>query len=105
MDIALSPDAKQQAGRSVWSADVGLAAALVTEVQFDMTSPTEFIRSVIVSSSEDGKDWGAFANAEIYRYRRGDAEVEQLSVTFLATAYRSMRHSNEVFASGNCEWE
>src|SRR5580704_17985145 len=34
-----------------------------------------------MSASEDGKDWGAFTSAEIYRYRRGDAELEKLSLT------------------------
>ncbi|MGA7223876.1 MAG: DUF3999 family protein [Candidatus Acidiferrales bacterium] len=80
MDIALSPDAKQQAGRSVWSADVGPAAALVSEVVFDATSPAEFIRSVNVSSSADGKDWFGVCGGEIYRYRREEAQLEQLSV-------------------------
>jgi hypothetical protein len=78
--ITLSADANQPAGRSVWIAQVGAAAALVTEVRFDVTAPAEFIRTVNMSSSEDGKDWGAFTSAEIYRYRRGDAELEKLSV-------------------------
>ncbi|MGC1629675.1 MAG: DUF3999 family protein [Candidatus Acidiferrales bacterium] len=80
MEIALAPDAKQQAGRSVWSADVGPAAALVSEVLFDVTSPAEFIRSVNVSSSADGKDWFGVCGGEIYRYRREEAQLEQLSV-------------------------
>ncbi len=81
MNVRLSPEANQPARSSVWSAEVGTAATLVTEVRFDATSPAEFIRSVNVSSSEDGKDWGAFTSAEIYRYRRGDAELEKLSLT------------------------
>ena len=80
MDIALSPDANQPAGRSVWSADVGPAATLVSEVLFDVTSPAEFIRSVNVSSSANGKDWFGVCGGEIYRYRREDAQLEQLSV-------------------------
>jgi hypothetical protein len=78
--IPLSADANQPVGRSVWIAQVDAAAALVTEVRFDVTAPAEFIRTVNMSSSEDGKDWGAFRSAEIYRYRRGDAELEKLSV-------------------------
>jgi Protein of unknown function (DUF3999) len=88
-NVPLSPEANQPAGSSGWIADVGVAAALVTEVRFDVAAPAEFIRTVNMSSSEDGKDWGAFTSAEIYRYRRGDAEVQKLSVTFLVTAYRS----------------
>jgi hypothetical protein len=81
MNVPLSPEANHPAGSSVWSAEAGAAAILVREVRLDATSPAEFIRSVNVSSSEDGKHWGAFASAEIYRYRRGDAELEKLSVT------------------------
>jgi hypothetical protein len=80
--ITLSAEGNQPVGRSVWSAEVGAAAPLLTEVRFDVTAPEEFIRTVNMSSSEDGKDWGAFSSAEIYRYRRGgDAELEKLSVT------------------------
>jgi hypothetical protein len=79
--ITLSAEANQEVGRSVWSAQVGAAAPLLTEVRFDVTAPEEFIRTVNMSASEDGKDWGAFTSAEIYRYRRGDAEMEKLSVT------------------------
>jgi hypothetical protein len=80
--ITLSPEANQPPGSSVWVTEVGAAAALVTEVRFDVTAPAEFIRTVNISSSEAGKDWGAFTSAEIYRYRRGDAEVEKVSATF-----------------------
>ncbi|MGA7917370.1 MAG: DUF3999 family protein [Candidatus Acidiferrales bacterium] len=82
MGITLSPDANPAEGRSVWSADVGATAALATEVRFAVESPAEFIRSVNVSSSADGKDWETFDSAEIYRYRRGDAQLEKLSVAF-----------------------
>jgi Protein of unknown function (DUF3999) len=79
--IPLSAEGNQPMGHSVWSAEVGAAAPLLTEVRFDVTAPEEFIRTVNTSSSDDGKDWGAFTNAEIYRYRRGDAQMEKLSVT------------------------
>lgn len=82
MEIVLSPEANPPAGRSVWTADVGAAGALATEVRFEVVSPAEFIRSVNVSTSSDGKDWQTFSTAEIYRYRRGDAELEKLSVAF-----------------------
>ena len=80
MEIILSPDAKQPAGSSVWSADVGASAELGMEVRFEVTSPAEFIRSVKISVSGDGKDWFGVGGGEIYRYRRGDAQLEQLSV-------------------------
>ena len=80
MEIILSPDVKQPAGSSVWSADVGASAELGMEVRFEVTSPAEFIRSVKISESGDGKDWFGVGGGEIYRYRRGDAQLEQLSV-------------------------
>lgn len=80
MNVPLSPEANQPAGSSVWIAEVGAALPVLTEVRFDVTAPEEFIRTVNMSSSEDGKDWGAIKSAEIYRYRRGDAEMEKLSV-------------------------
>jgi hypothetical protein len=82
MDMALSPDANQQTGRSAWTAELGAAAPLATEVRFAAESPAEFIRSVNVSTSTDGKDWDTFGSAEIYRYRREDAALEKLSVAF-----------------------
>jgi hypothetical protein len=81
MEITLSPDAKQPAGSSVWGADVGAAAELGMEARFEVTSPAEFIRTVRISVSGDGKEWFGIGGGEIYRYRRGDAQLEQLSVT------------------------
>jgi len=81
LEIILSPDVKQVAGSSVWRADVGAAAELGTEVRFAVTSPAEFIRSVRISVSGDDKDWFGSGGGEIYRYRRGDAQLEELSVT------------------------
>lgn len=80
MEIILSPDAKQPAGSTIWSADVGAAAELGVEVRFEVTTPTEFIRTVRISASGDGKEWFGICGGEIYRYRRGDAQLEQLSV-------------------------
>lgn len=80
--IEISPQTIQGADRSVWNADLGAAGALITEVRFDVTAPAEFIRSVDVSSSPNGKDWVNFDAGEIYRYRRGDSQQEQLSVSF-----------------------
>jgi Protein of unknown function (DUF3999) len=80
--IEISPQTVPGADRSVWSADLGAAGALITEVRFDVTAPAEFIRSVNLSSSPDGKDWVNFDAGEIYRYRRGDSQQEQLSISF-----------------------
>ncbi|MFZ3217228.1 MAG: DUF3999 family protein [Candidatus Acidiferrales bacterium] len=80
METALVADAKQPAGRSAWSAEVGPAVMLVTEVKFEVSAPPEFIRSVEIASSANGKDGEIFHNGEIYRYRQGDAEQEQLAV-------------------------
>ena len=80
LEIVLSPDAKQPAGSTLWSADMGAAAELGMEVRFEVTSPAEFIRSVKISVSGDGKEWFGIGGGEIYCYRRGDAQLEQLSV-------------------------
>jgi hypothetical protein len=80
LGIALSADANSTPGRSSWSAELGAALPLVTEVGFDVTAPPEFSRSVDVSLSADGKDWLYPQSAEIYRYRQGDAQQEQLTM-------------------------
>jgi hypothetical protein len=80
LEITLSPDAKQHVGSSIWHADVGAAAALGLEVRFEVTAPAEFIRTVRISGSGDDKEWFAIGGGEIFRYRRGDAQLEQLSV-------------------------
>ena len=85
---ALLAGAKQPAGRSVWSAELGDVAPLVTEVRFEVSAPTEFIRSVDISSSLDGKDWDLLQSAEIYRYPRGEARQEQLAVAVNASSGR-----------------
>jgi hypothetical protein len=81
METATAADAKQPAGSNVWSAELGAATMLVSEVRFDVSAPPEFIRSVQISASANGKDWWSLRNAEIYRYRQADAQQEQLAVT------------------------
>jgi hypothetical protein len=80
LEIILSPEATQPAGSSLWRADVGAAAELGLEVRFDVTAPAEFIRTVRISVSGDDKEWISIGGGEIYRYRRDDAQLEQLSV-------------------------
>jgi hypothetical protein len=89
LQLGLIADAKQPAGRSVWSAELGDVAPLVTEVRFDVSAPAEFIRSVDISSSVDRKDWDPLQSAEIYRYARGDAQQEQLAVAIDTSRGRS----------------
>jgi Protein of unknown function (DUF3999) len=100
LEMALIADAKQPPGRSVWRAELGAAAPLVTEVRFDVSAPPEFIRSVEISSSADGKDWGAQRNAEIYRYRQSDAQQQELTV-MIANAWAQCRFLRVEIVNGN----
>jgi hypothetical protein len=85
----MTADGKQPAGRSVWSAELGDVAPLLTEVRFEVSAPTEFIRSVEIWSSVQGKDWDLLQSAEIYRYRQGEAQQEQLVVALTSSRGRS----------------
>jgi hypothetical protein len=100
LELAMVADAKQPAGRSVWSAELGAAMLLVTEVRFDVSAPPEFIRSVDISSSVDGKAWWSLRNAEIYRYQQGDARQEQLAVTVFNGSAQS-RYLRVEIVNGN----
>jgi hypothetical protein len=99
-DSALSLAPNQDGNRTIWSADLGAAGSLVREVRFDVTAPAEFIRSVDVSSSPDGKDWNTLRAAEIYRYRRENAEQEQLSVA-LPKGFPGSRYIRVKILNGN----
>jgi uncharacterized protein DUF3999 len=100
LEMALVADAKQPSGRSVWSAELGAAMPLVTEVRFNVEAPPEFIRSVDISSSADGKDWGSLRNAEIYRYRRADAQQQELTV-MISDAWEQSRFLRVEIVNGN----
>jgi hypothetical protein len=100
LEIAMIAEAKQAAGRSVWSAELGAAVPLVTEVRFDVNAPPEFIRSVDISSSADGKDWGNGRNVEIYRYRRDGAQLEELAVT-VSNGWAQLRFLRVEIVNGN----
>jgi hypothetical protein len=101
LEMGMVADAKQPAGRGVWSADAGAAAIWVKEVRWDVASPAEFIRSVNVSLSADGKDWSVFSTAEIYRYRRGDGELEALSVQLPYIGETQARYLRVEVLNGN----
>ena len=100
LEMAMVADAKQPSGRSVWSAELGAAMPLVTEVRFDVDAPPEFIRSVDISSSADGKEWGILRNAEIYRYRRADAQQQELTV-MISNALEQSRFLRVEIVNGN----
>jgi hypothetical protein len=99
-EIGMIGEGKQPAGRSVWSAELGAAVPLVTEVRFDVNAPPEFIRSVNISSSADGKDWNPLQRAEIYRYPRGEAQQEQLAV-MVSTRWGRSRYLRVEIVNGN----
>ena len=100
LEMALIADVKQPAGRSVWSAELGGVVPLVTEMRFDVSAPLEFIRSVDISSSADGKDWNSLRSAEIYRYRQSDAQQEHLAVA-VSTSWGRSRYLRVEIVNGN----
>jgi len=100
MEVAMVADSKQPAGRSVWTADLGATVPLVTETRFDVSAPPEFIRSVEVSSSADGKDWDGVHNWEIYRYQNGDAQQQQLTV-MVSGGWAQPRYLRVEIVNGN----
>jgi hypothetical protein len=100
LEMALIADVKQPAGRSVWSAELGGVVPLVTEMRFDVSAPLEFIRSVDISSSADGKDWNSLRSAEIYRYRQSDAQQEHLLVA-VSTSWGRSRYLRVEIVNGN----
>jgi Protein of unknown function (DUF3999) len=100
LEVAMVADAKQPVGRSVWSAGLGAVVPLVTDVRFEVGAPPEFIRSVDISSSAGGKDWNSLKSAEIYRYRRGDTQQEQLAVA-VSTSWGLSRYLRVEILNGN----
>jgi hypothetical protein len=72
-----APSAPQ---RSAWIADRSAAGMPVSEVRFEVAPPAEFIRTVEIFASDDGKKWLRFAQGEIYRYYQEKVSQEQLRV-------------------------
>jgi len=66
--------------RSAWIADRSAAGMPVSEVRFEVAPPAEFIRTVEILASDDGKKWLRFAQGEIYRYYQEKVSEEQLLV-------------------------
>ena len=81
LEATFTPSAPSSAGRSAWTADFVGPRMPPSELWFDVAAPEEFIRSVEIASSSDGKEWETFAQGEIYRYRQAEAAQEQLSVS------------------------
>ena len=77
--VQIRPDAHRAHRRSTWDADLGGTGPSVTEVIFDVP-PMEFIRSVNLSASNDGKTWRTLSSGQIYRFHQGDKVQEQLKV-------------------------
>lgn len=67
--------------RSAWIANRGAAGMPVSAVRFEVAPPVEFIRTVEIFASDDGKKWLRFAQGEIYRYYQEKVSQEQLVVT------------------------
>ena len=66
--------------RSAWIADLDANATPVSEVLFEVAPPAEFIRTVEIFASDDGRNWSRFAQGEIYRYYQDKISQEQLQV-------------------------
>jgi hypothetical protein len=79
LEIEVTPNAKARAGESTWTADLGGRGIPASEVHFEV-APTEFIRDVNVSESDDNKQWRNLASGQIYRFHQGDKVQEQLTV-------------------------
>jgi len=82
LEATFTPSAPSSTDRSAWTADFGGPGMPPSGVRFDVAAPAaEFIRSVEITASSDGKDWQPIAQGEIYRYRQAQAAQEQLDVS------------------------
>lgn len=79
IDAKIVSDPSAPAGSTAWRIDFGGSAPNPAEVRFAM-APSEFVRNVEISASDDGVDWEYAAQGEIYRFRQGDTIEEQLKV-------------------------
>lgn len=81
LEATFAPGVSPSEGYSTWTTDFGSAAMPVSNVQFEVAAPAEFIRNVDISASDDNQEWHPFAQGEIYRYGEGEAAQEQLAVS------------------------
>ncbi len=56
----------QEPGRSIWTSSGAVSTLPIAEVRFDTAQP-EFLRPVVVESSDDGTRWQRESSGEIYR--------------------------------------
>jgi len=56
----------QEPGRSIWRSTAAVPTLPIADVRFDTTQP-EFLRPVVVESSDDGTRWQRESSGEIYR--------------------------------------
>jgi hypothetical protein len=80
LEAKLTQDVRAPAGQSIWTADLGGRGISASEVRFDV-GPTEFIRCVNLSASDDNKEWRNFASGQIYRFHQGEKIQEALTVS------------------------
>jgi hypothetical protein len=80
-DAAFSPGAPSGPHRSAWVTDLGSPGAPISEATLEAVRPAEFIRTVAILESDDGKEWNPFAEGEIYRYKIGETSHQQLNVS------------------------
>jgi len=59
-------ETSQEPERSIWTSSGAVATLPIAEVRFDTAQP-EFLRPVVVESSEDGARWQRESSGEIYR--------------------------------------
>jgi len=78
-DAKFVADSSAPAGSAAWRIDLGAPAPSPAEIRFAV-GLAEFVRNVEISASENGADWEDAARGEIYRFHRGDAIDEQLTV-------------------------
>jgi uncharacterized protein DUF3999 len=81
VNASFTPGTSPSAGRSAWAYDFSFVGVPISSVEFDVAMPAEFIRSVQIFGSSDGREWQPFAQGEIYRYRQGEAAQQQMNLT------------------------
>ena len=95
-NAALDPSAPS--GQTVWRIDLGTPALSVKEVRFSV-APSEFSRTVEITTSEDGKNWSPFGSGEIYRFHQENIVREQLTVE--VPSYADRRFWRVAIVNGN----
>ncbi|MEP7310814.1 MAG: DUF3999 family protein [Acidobacteriota bacterium] len=66
MPAGFTLETSQESGRSIWTSTGAVSTLPIAEVRFDTAQP-EFLRPVVVESSDDGTRWQRESSGEIYR--------------------------------------